>query len=247
MMLMSFYKLSAVFCLLQAQLMLLLKCGRGPPPPALLIILSTYCTCSALLRISGCHVCVLTGFHPYGTTRTWTKLNTTGCQGERRVGQQGEHVKRPDGFLFGDSDWLRQLVLVGRSEQMWNEIILHNGSGGRSGWKSRRQARDMKGQRSEMKCLLRKSDKAPLSETFTVGCWSEVVASRSLVKNMLTCYECEAGPCCCIRISNAQREKENSRGFKCENRNESLWQDDNLSECMMVPTLRSTTPCNNNA
>lgn len=98
-----------------------------------------------------------------------------------------------------------------------------------------------------MKCLLRKSDKAPLSETFTVGCWSEVVASRSLVKNMLTCYECEAGPCCCIRISNAQREKENSRGFKCENRNESLWQDDNLSECTMVPTLRSTTPCNNNA
>lgn len=80
---------------------------------ALWIILSTCCTRSALLWISGCHVCVLTGFHPYGTTQIWTKLNTTGCQEQGRVRQQGEHVKRPDGFLFGDGDWVRQLVLVG--------------------------------------------------------------------------------------------------------------------------------------
>lgn len=98
-------------------------CSNSSMFPALLIILSAYCTYSSLLWISGCHVCVLTGFHPYGTMPTWTKFNATGCQEEQRVRQQGEHVKRPDGFLFGDGDRLRQLVLVGRSEQMWNEII----------------------------------------------------------------------------------------------------------------------------
>lgn len=77
---------------------------------ALLIILSTCCMCSTVLWISGCHVCVFTGFHPYGTVQSWTKLNRTGCQEQDQVRQQGEHVKRPDAFLFRDSDWVRQLV-----------------------------------------------------------------------------------------------------------------------------------------
>lgn len=79
----------------------------------LLIILSARCMCLALLWICGCHVCLLTGFQPYGMARIWTKLNATGCQEQGRVRQQGEHVKRPDGFLCGDGDLVGQSVLVG--------------------------------------------------------------------------------------------------------------------------------------
>lgn len=68
------------------------------------------CMCWAVLWISSCHVCVFAGFHPHGTAQTWTKLNRTGCQEQEQVRQQGEHVKRPDAFLSGDSYWVRQLV-----------------------------------------------------------------------------------------------------------------------------------------
>lgn len=121
------------FCFLKALLMLFLECSwtliQGA---ALLIILSTCCKHSAVLWISACHVCVLTGFNPYGTTQTWTKLNTTGCQEQDGVRQRGEHVKRPDGFFIWRR-WLAQTIGASwRREQMWNEIILHNGSSGES-------------------------------------------------------------------------------------------------------------------
>lgn len=94
---------------------------RCPPArgSALLIILSTCCMCWALLWISGCHVCVLAGFRPYGMTQTWTKLNTTGCQEQERVRQQGEHVKRPDGFFI----WRRWLGrTIGAKLEKWANV-----------------------------------------------------------------------------------------------------------------------------
>lgn len=160
--LMNLYSLPRCFGLFQAILMLLLERSCITPPEqgsALLIILSARCMCSILLWISGCHVCLLTGFHPRVTARTWTKLNATGCQEQGRARQQGEHVKRPDGFLFGDGDGLGQSVLVGEVSKC--ETRLFSIMAAVVAWKLERQACSWKV--SGLKWFLReKNDKVLL-------------------------------------------------------------------------------------
>lgn len=147
----------------------------GTPCTALRSFNHPVCSCCVCRA-----VCVVTGFHPYGTAQTWTKLNRTGCQEQEQVRQQGEHVKRPDAFLSGDSYWVRQLVPA-RSEQMWNEIILHKGISGEIGWTLQGQTREWKV--SVLKCLLRKCDKPPVLGASRVaqghkGCSRQVTATR---------------------------------------------------------------------
>lgn len=185
--LMNLYSFPRCFGSFQAILMLLLERSGIIPleqGSTLLIILSARCMCLALLWISGCHVCLLTGFQPYGMARIWTKLNATGCQEQGRVRQQEEHVKRPDGFLCGDGDLVGQSVLVGEVSKC--ETRLFSIMAAVAAWKLERQACEWKV--SSLKCLLRKVTKFSSLKKPKLYCRCTLeqrikgVANRSLVR-----------------------------------------------------------------
>lgn len=64
------------------------------------------------LHVLSClvHIWLPSTVRRYEMVPSWSKSKRTGCQEREHVRQQGEHVKRPDAFLFRDSDWGRQLV-----------------------------------------------------------------------------------------------------------------------------------------